>query len=214
MATRCEPGQALHVEGRYRLPANFAHLIAEVLYCVLVHVRVALETAAANTKGLLICLIVFLLLFVAGDVIGDLARWENLLNLAEVPLGDPHMLDLLSTAFDMSVLAVGSHEAEALPVVVALAIHDEGVVPAVAASALTSKATTVSTVVVALIARTVPTSTFTTSVILLLLLSLRLRLLIRVVMVTVCRCRRIWIALNIVDWGDGLSNTAQTEVGR
>ena len=96
MAARCETCQALHVEGRYRLPANFAHLIAEMLYCVLVHVRVALEAAAANTKGLvIICFVIFLLLFVAGYIVRDLARWENLFDLAQVPLGYPHMLDLL-----------------------------------------------------------------------------------------------------------------------
>ena len=82
MAARCETCQALHVEGRYRLPANFAHLVAKVLYCVLVHVRVALETAAANTEGLLVSLVIFLLLFIIGDVVSDLARRENLLNLA------------------------------------------------------------------------------------------------------------------------------------
>lgn len=187
MAARCEPSQALHVEGRYRLPANFAHLIAKVQCCVLVHVRVALETAAAYTKGLLIGLVIFLLLFVAGDVVCNLARWENLFNLAQVPLGYPHMLDLLRRAFDMSILAVWPHEAEALPEVVALTINDEGVEPAAAASALTSETTIISAaVVIALIARTIPSTTSFTSSMVLLLLSLLL--LICVMMVTICRC--------------------------
>ena len=184
MATRREPGQALHVEGRYRLPANFAHLIAKVLYCVLVHVRVALEAATAYTERLLIGLVIFLLLFVIGDVVRDLARRENLLNLAQVPLGYTDMLDLIGRAFDVSILAVGTHEAEALPVVVAFAINDEGVESAAATSALTSKASTIPSVEVTLITRTVPATTFSTSMVLLLL---SLLLLICVMMLTVCR---------------------------
>ena len=185
MATRREPGQALHVEGRYRLPANFAHLIAKVLYCVLVHVRVALETTAANTKGLLVSLVIFLLLFVVGYVIGDLARWENLLNLAQVPLWYSDMLDLIGRAFDVTILAIGTHEAETLPVVVAFAVNDKGVESAAATSGLTSKATTIPCVVVTLIARTIPASTFSSSLILLLLSLLLLK---SVMMVTICRC--------------------------
>ena len=210
MATRREPGQALHVEGRYRLPANFAHLIAKVLYCVLVHVRVALEATAAYTERLLIGLVIFLLLFVVGDVVCDLARWENLLNLAQVPLGYTDMLDLIGRAFDVSILAVGTHEAEALPVVVAFAINDKGVESAAATSALTSKASTIPSVVVTLITRTVPATTFSTSMVLLLL---SLLLLICVMMLTVCRGRCIWVGMEI-NWSDGLTTTAKVEVSR
>ena len=84
----------------------------------------------------------------------------------------------------MSILAVGTHEAEALPVVVTFTIYDEGIESAAATSALSSKASTIPSVEVTLITRTVPATTFSTSMVLLLL---SLLLLICVMMLTVCR---------------------------
>ena len=110
----------------------------------------------------------------------------------------------------MSILAVGTHEAEALPVVVAFTINNERVESAAATSTLSSEATTIPSVVVTLITRTIPASTFSTSMVLLLLSLLQL---ICVMMVTVCRRCRIWVRMDI-DWWDRLTTTAQVEVSR